>query len=273
MFATYEVCDPLTPFVECCWSWSAAAETGELEPILPDAAPEFIVHLGALPLAMNAAGRWRRQPRAFVYCAATRPLELRSEEPLRIFSIRFRPWGLARFHALPMKDCLDVAVAPHDALGPLGTELMQALLQAASDAERKQRADELLLRALERHHSHADHLRLLAEAVDGGRASASEIASRLGMSNRSFHRLWHDVVGMEPRKFVTLMRFHRALAMIDTGAALASVAADCGYADQAHLARQIKAIAGLPATALRRRLGTEAYRNLYGERPTAPWRA
>ena len=68
-----------------------------------------------------------------------------------------------------------------------------------------------------------------------------------------------------------LMRFHKALEMIDRGVNLKQVAADCGYSDQAHMARQIKAITGLPPSSLRRRLGKGVYRDLYTSRPGAPW--
>jgi AraC-like DNA-binding protein len=91
------------------------------------------------------------------------------------------------------------------------------------------------------------------------------------MSNRSFTRLWNEVVGIQPRRFLQLMRFHSALARIAAGEDLAVVAAACGYSDQAHMARQIKQIAGLPPSSLRLRLGERAYRALYESRPGAPW--
>ena len=86
------------------------------------------------------------------------------------------------------------------------------------------------------------------------------------MSDRSFSRLWNDAVGVQPRNFVQLMRFHKALEMIDKGVDLKQVAADRRYSDQTHMARQIKAIPGLPPSALRHRLGNSVYRDLYTPR-------
>ena len=53
-----------------------------------------------------------------------------------------------------------------------------------------------------------------------------------------------------------MMRFHQAcrLARAETAQGWAGIAAECGYADQAHLAREFKAMAGEPPTAWARRL-------------------
>ncbi|MEQ8954871.1 MAG: helix-turn-helix domain-containing protein, partial [Gammaproteobacteria bacterium] len=113
----------------------------------------------------------------------------------------------------------------------------------------------------------------LLDAANGGRCSSAEMAVKLAMSDRSFSRLWSEIVGLQPRKFIQLMRFHNALAMIDGQQKLAKVAVECGYSDQSHMAREIKAIAGLPASSLRKRLGNRVYSDLYSSRPGAPWHA
>jgi len=44
----------------------------------------------------------------------------------------------------------------------------------------------------------------------------------------------------------------RAVALARTGESFAAVSAEAGYADQAHLAREVRALAGVPLTALLR---------------------
>lgn len=53
------------------------------------------------------------------------------------------------------------------------------------------------------------------------------------------------------------MRFQRAVEAIRTETPLAQVAADCRYADQAHLTREVRALAGVTPTALLRKPYTE----------------
>lgn len=272
MYQSFEPAPALAPFVECYWRWIVEGSSQPVDDILPDAAPELIVHLAGRPLAQTDDGGWQEQPQAFLYCAARKPLRLRVVAPLDVVAVRFRPWGVGRFCNTPMASLLDRPIVPSEAFPGFGDDLAAALSSAASDEARTDAGNAVLLAALESNTNADPRLAKLLQAAGGGRCSAAEMAQQLSISGRTFSRLWHDVVGIQPREFVKLMRFHSALEKIDQGLPLTEVAAACGYSDQAHMARQIKSIAGLPATALRNRLGREAYRNLYSSRPDAPWK-
>ena len=261
----------LDPFVECYWAWQASPAGGELDPLLPDAAPELIFHLATPPSALRQTGQWEPQPSAFLLCATLHSVRLSIEKPMAVFAIRFRPWGISRFTARSMAELVDREIAPEHVFASFGAELTDAIRSATDTAERIAIADSALKNALAEHAEKDELLRRLHRSAAGGYAKGRDIAASLGISERSLRRYWRDIVGMEQRKFVSLMRFHRALAMIDAGAPLSVVAAECGYADQPHLARDIKSISGLPASYLRKRLGTEIYQDMYANRPSAPW--
>ena len=271
MYKSFEPDAELSPFVECYWSWQVEPDDDALDDLLPDAAPELIVHFGSTPLVQSESGEWQHQERAFLYCAAYKTLRLSIQGQMKVFAIRFRPWGLRRFSDIPMARILDRPVSPLESLSELGDGLVKGLCSLGSDSLRVELADELLKNALLSSSRVEPRLKMLLDAADGGRRSSSEMARTLMVSDRSFSRLWNDVVGIQPRKFVQLMRFHKALEMIDGGVALAQVAANCGFSDQAHMARQIKAITGLTPSLLKRRLGNKVYRDLYKSRPAAPW--
>lgn len=271
MYTTYPATQELSPFIECYWHWTAEVNIAGRQFILPDAAPEFIVHLGPSPEAWSDGG-WRRQPRAFLYCAAERCLELRITRPMDVFAIRFRPWGLSRFSRRPMADMLDRPVAPDDALGDLGDSLVNAVLEAARDGERLLVVTDLLTATLNARTDKAVSITILIEALGGGGKPARELAKRLARSKRTVNRVWRDLVGISPRGYAKLMRVHRALELIEQGRPLAAVAAECEFADQAHMARQIKEIAGLSPSRMQSWLGKQVYQNLYAQRPSAPWR-
>ena len=273
MFRSFEPSQPLLPYVECYWSWRFDPDKRVLDNILPDAAPEFIVHLAAIPFVQNELGEWRQQSRAFLYCAAHKSLRLSIREPMSLFAIRFRPWGVGRFSNESMANMLDRPVPPSESLNEIGDDLVVGLSSARLDSSRVEVANKTLENALHSPSRTETRLKMLLDAADGGRRSSAEMAKKLSMSDRSFSRLWIELVGIQPRKFIQLMRFHNALQMIDAGAKLAKVAADCGYSDQSHMARQIKAITGLSPSSLRRRLGNKVYRDLYTSRPAAPWQA
>jgi AraC-like DNA-binding protein len=47
-----------------------------------------------------------------------------------------------------------------------------------------------------------------------------------------------------------VLRFHEALRVARTGRPFATVAHTTGFADQAHLAREVRALAGVPLSTL-----------------------
>jgi AraC-like DNA-binding protein len=83
-------------------------------------------------------------------------------------------------------------------------------------------------------------------------ASVNAVADELGMSERHLRRIFHEAVGVSPKAFAKLARFHRALraARKDNGASWATIAAATGYYDQAHLIGEFRAIAGVTPRAL-----------------------
>ena len=271
MYQSFEPTQVLSPFVECYWSWYVEPGHQTIDDILPDAAPEFILHLAAIPFVKHESGEWIQQHPAFLYCAAHRTLSLAIREPMMVFAIRFRPWGVSRFSQQSMANMLDRPVLPFEALGEPGDELVAGLRMSDTDSRRVELANSLLEGALQIPARNDKRLKMLLDAANGGRCKSTEMARTLTMSDRSFSRLWNEIVGIQPRRYIQLMRFHNALSMIESGEELAAVAAECGYSDQAHMARRIKAISGLPPSSLRRRLGNKVYRNLYASRPGAPW--
>jgi AraC-like DNA-binding protein len=92
-------------------------------------------------------------------------------------------------------------------------------------------------------------IRRLARGLGTGH-SVSAVAGRLGLSERQLHRRSLASFGYGPKTLGRVLRFDRALALARSGVPYASVAATTGYADQAHLAREVRALAGVPLTTL-----------------------
>ncbi|GID72781.1 AraC family transcriptional regulator [Paractinoplanes deccanensis] len=78
------------------------------------------------------------------------------------------------------------------------------------------------------------------------------VAERCGLSARQLQRRSNAAYGYGPKVLHRIFRMRRAVAMARAGRPFAAVAADAGYADQAHLAREVRAMAGVPLTALLR---------------------
>lgn len=84
----------------------------------------------------------------------------------------------------------------------------------------------------------------------GGRAPIAALQRELRCSRRHLASRFREYVGCGPKAYARLVRFDRAHSALRHGRCdLARVAADCGYSDQAHLTREVRAFAGAtPAT-------------------------
>ena len=85
-----------------------------------------------------------------------------------------------------------------------------------------------------------------------GGATVAGTAAAVGPSERQLRRASTDLFGYGPKTLARILRLRRALALLRSGLPAARVAADAGYADQPHLARDVRALAGVPLGGLGR---------------------
>lgn len=83
--------------------------------------------------------------------------------------------------------------------------------------------------------------------------SVAAMSAATGMDPRALQRWFAHHVGIPPRAFLRLLRFQGAFETLPGEASLAGHAAAQGFADQAHMARTFRTLAGVPATTARRR--------------------
>jgi AraC-like DNA-binding protein len=141
-----------------------------------------------------------------------------------------------------------------DVLGAAAGELHERVREAVSWPDRFAVLDDVLSRR-------ADFDRApdpeVAEAwrrlqVSGGSLGVSDLAADLGWSTRYLARRFGIEVGLSPKQAARVMRFDHARRTLQnrvgTGqpTVLAHLAVDCGYYDQAHLAREFRELAGCP---------------------------
>ena len=83
--------------------------------------------------------------------------------------------------------------------------------------------------------------------------SVAAMSAATGMDPRALQRWFAHHVGIPPRAFLRLLRFQGAFETLPGEASLAGHAAAQSFADQAHMARTFRTLAGVPATTARRR--------------------
>ena len=82
--------------------------------------------------------------------------------------------------------------------------------------------------------------------------SLDDLARESGMSPFALVRAFRAETGLPPHAYVNHLRVRLARRLLDGGVAPADVAAETGFADQAHLTRHFKRVVGVPPRAYQR---------------------
>ncbi|WP_231935190.1 helix-turn-helix domain-containing protein [Micromonospora viridifaciens] len=83
-----------------------------------------------------------------------------------------------------------------------------------------------------------------------GRVRVDGLADEVGWSRKRLWSRFRSQLGITPKRAAQLVRFDHAAHLLSAGHAAASVATECGYVDQSHLHREVKAFTGLTPTAV-----------------------
>jgi len=144
-----------------------------------------------------------------------------------------------------------------DELWPVEGPALADAIEAAPDVDTRLA---LLERALVRHLPATGLDRPLidlARAIDRGAGpqTVDDLAYRAGLSRQHLTRRFRAAMGVPPKLFCRLSRFHRLLREAQGGTARADggwagAAAACGYTDQSHMIAEFKAFTGLTPAAL-----------------------
>jgi AraC-like DNA-binding protein len=168
--------------------------------------------------------------------------------------VNFTPLGARRFFGIPMYELADRMVTLDEVLGPNGNALRERLGQEADWSRRLDLTECYLVERMSSSPAAAADVdwAMARIASSGGRIRVAALASELGCSRRHLAARFADQVGIGPKAISRIVRFNRAARMSDDVDRIgwAALAADCGYADQAHLVREFRELAGAPPTVL-----------------------
>jgi len=159
--------------------------------------------------------------------------------------VRFRVGMAGGALGLPASELLDQVVPVADIWGAAGRRLEGRV--AASERP----LEALVAGVADRIAGTGDDLaRAAVLRVRRGETSVERLARASAISERQLRRRFERSVGYGPRTLRRVLRFQRFLAAAQGGGSLARIAAEAGYADQAHLARDCGRLAGLTPSAL-----------------------
>ena len=181
--------------------------------------------------------------------------------------VALRPLGARALLGLPAGELAELDVPAEAVLGGVCAELRDRVRAAAGWPERFAVLDQLLLRRIGSRAEAAPEVSWAWHELlrAGGTVRVSALAAGTGWSERHLTSRFRAEIGLAPKAAARVIRFDRARKLLVRNLAsttadagyrlahhrlapyrLADLAADCGYFDQAHLAREFRALAGCP---------------------------
>lgn len=179
-----------------------------------------------------------------------------------VLGLRFRPGAAARWLGLPLSEIVGSAVGLPDIWGHRAVEIADRLAETAGVEEQAV----LLQRMLSRmaafietpDREGAAMFETLRGTAGGEGAGLMRLRRSLELSERTLRRRCHHLFGYGPKTLERILRFQEVLSAVrrkeSTG--LAALAYATGYADQAHLSREVHALSGMTASEFVRQLSS-----------------
>jgi AraC-like DNA-binding protein len=260
LYLTYTPAWPLLDFVEDFWLYDGYTQPHLMERILPSGTIELVINLRDDELRIYDAAHpnlYKRFPGTLVSGAYGRFFVIDTAEEASIMGVHFKPGGAFPFLGLPAGELADTHVDLETLWGRSAIKLRERLCDAATPLERFRLLEEALLAHLFRplEHHYAVPTALDAFGQKDARATVRDVSRHIGLSQRRFIQVFTEEVGLTPKLFSRVQRFHRALALVRQATApdWAQLAVNCGYFDQSHLIRDFLMFSGLsPMDYLRR---------------------
>jgi AraC-like DNA-binding protein len=210
--------------------WSSVS-TGDEVRVLPDGCMDFLWDGEYLSIAG----------------ADTHAQVFHSEPGSAMTGLRFAPGYAPRVLGVPAHEFTDQRV-PLDAVWPAADVRRITELLAASAAP-GENLETIALSACPDHDERAALIEHIVTLARAGRNSTA-IADQVGLSTRQLQRRSTAAFGYGAKRLVRVLRMQQALEHVRRGVRPAESAVRAGYADQSHLSREVRELAGVTLTQL-----------------------
>ncbi len=248
-------------FVERLWhcALDGSAALPELERVAPGGGSmDLIFNLAADELQTFESTDLttpRRHSAALAVGAQTRSYLADPRQRVSVIGAHFRPGAAFRFLGVSAAEVVDSHVALHDIWGSSARSLRDRLLECPSPRQRLTILESALRERWQRSKPSHPAVPVAVATLGAGGARIADVASQVGLSHRRFVEVFEREVGLTPKLFGRLQRFHRVkqrLATLRQAPGWAAFALEQGYFDQSHLIRDFVEFSGhTPASYLR----------------------
>ncbi|WP_272426297.1 helix-turn-helix domain-containing protein [Polyangium jinanense] len=245
---------PLRLFVQMLWYSDDTADRDgrfERERVLPTGSMHVVVRLTDPPLRVfDGAGIATDVGRAVIGGARSTFYERDISRPSRSVGALLCPGGALPLLGIPAETFAERHTALEDVWGSAALELRDRLLEVGSPHAALDLFESALaarfprVRGVNPVVAHA--LARFETTFDVG-----AVVDETGYSHRHFITMFHEAVGLTPKRYCRVRRFQRVLSRAASTRPWSEIALDAGYSDQAHFTREFRELAGVSPSRFR----------------------
>lgn len=233
----------------------------------PIGCPQIIFHRKT-PLSVWELGI--RQSELTVSGQVNFPACLWSEEEVEMIVVVFQPYAMGLFLDIPMSLLYNQEISGYDLESVRLNELAAHVFGRMRDDDCISLIERWLLAQLVNLRSGRDVLNVrrmhavLGEMFKKTHVTVGELSSSACLGKKQLERVFNCVVGMNPKEYMKIVRFQKALRFMQVGFGdmnWAQLSYCCGYADQSHFIREFKKYSGLTPAAMLK--GGQPYSDLF----------
>ncbi len=240
------------------WSLRQREVATTIVPLIINLGPAFSIRLASAAAEVH---------RSFVAGLYDGYADVAALGPAHCMQVDLTPLGARRFFALPMRELARRTVDLDLVAGRATDELAERLYLAAGWPARFALLDAFVRRRLAQAPPPSPAIAWAWQQLvaSGGQVRIGRLARELGWSRKHQAERFAVEIGAPPKTVARILRFARTRRLIlggNAGHDWAGLAIDCGYADQAHLIREFRTLAGASPVRYARDAGSQLVTNL-----------
>jgi AraC-like DNA-binding protein len=233
--------------VDHMWAYRGPS-THRRKRVFPNGRVELLLNFGD-PYRVVEGGDTELRWSAWIGGPRGGPMVVEQPAHQHILGVRLRPAGARAIVACPMREVTGLSVDLADLVGPAAGEVVERCYAASSVAHRfgivADWIGECFLRACGTDEAVAWAVAQLD--ASGGTVPIAALRERTGLSKARLVQAFRDQVGLAPKLYGRVVRFHQTLGLLQRAAAgrLTDVALDARFCDQPHMNAEFRALGGL----------------------------
>lgn len=231
----------LAPYVKEYWFLSADNTCQGKQRAIPSGYPGLIFNFGGDIYSEKYGLHYK----SYVFGQSVKPVDMYFDN-LKLVIVMFQPLGI--------KSLLNVSANEFkgqnielNLLGPSFKEMENRLFDIHDEHKIAHLIENFLLSYLHKNEDYnCKRFASVIQSIKMGEDNISKLSDKSCLGYKQFKRLFSEYIGLNPKEFIQICRFSKALHLLQTNSSsnLNEIAFKSGYYDKSHLIREVKTRAG-----------------------------